>query len=164
MPAAGIQHVSFEELAVPLFDELYNVAHRLTRSTLRRHPSETRTGCANQCPPGSVRGVPRQVVSLPRSPIIYRIQSDRDAQTRSLAGVLPLDDRFLTTGAEYVSSLRSPLLNAPRDLPSANCFQMSISNDSTAMLLQPNLVLDSRRGRKPGPRFLKLAWTTGPSN
>ena len=144
MSAAGIQHVSFEELAVPLFDQLYNVAHRLTRSTLRRHPSETRTGCANQYPPGSVRGVPRQVVSLPRSPIIYRIQSDRDAQTRSLAGVLPL--------------------NAPRDLPSANCFQMSISNDSPAMLLPPNLVLDSRRGRKPGPRFLKLAWTTGPSN
>ena len=161
MSAAGIQHVSFEELAVPLFDQLYNVAHRLTRSTLRRHPSETRTGCANQCPPGSVQGVPRQVVSLPRSPTIYRIQSDRDAQTRSLAGVLPLNDRFLTTRAEYVSRLRSPLLNAPlnapRDLPSANCFQMSISNDSPAMLLQPNLVLDSRRGRKPGPRFLKLA-------
>ena len=117
MSAAEIQYVSFEELAVPLFDQLYNVAHRLTRSTLRRHPSEIRTGCANQRPPGSVRGVPRQAVSLTRSPIIHRIQSDRDAQTRSLAGVLPLDDRFLPPRAEYVSSLRSPLLNAPRDLP-----------------------------------------------
>jgi RNA polymerase sigma-70 factor, ECF subfamily len=31
MSAAGIQHVSFEELAVPLFDQLYNFAHWLTR-------------------------------------------------------------------------------------------------------------------------------------
>ena len=156
MSAAEIQYVSFEELAVPLFDQLYNVAHRLTRSTLRRHPSEIRTGCANQRPPGSLPGVPRQAVSLTRSPIIHRIQSDRDAQTRSLAGVLPLDDRFLPTRAEYVSSLRSPLLNAPRDLPSANCFQMSISNDSPAMLLQLNLVFDCRRECKPGSRFLKI--------
>jgi hypothetical protein len=143
MSAAEIQYVSFEELAVPLFDQLYNFARWLTRSTLRRHPSEIRTGRAsNQRPPGSVRGGPRQVVSLPRSPIIHRIQSDRDAQTHSLAGVLPLDDRFLTTRAEYLSSLRSQVLNALRDLPSPNCFQMSISNDSPAMLLQPNLVFD----------------------
>ena len=164
MSAADIQHVSFEELAVPRFDQLYNFAHWLKRSTLRRSPSEIRTGDAYQRPPGSVRGVPRQVVSLPRLPIIQRIQSHRDAQTRSLAEVLPLDDRFLTTRAEVLSSLRSPLLNAPRDLPRANCFQMSISNDSSAMLVQPNLVLDSRRGWKPGPRFLKLAWTIEPSN
>jgi hypothetical protein len=156
MSAGEIQHVSFEELAVPLFDQLYNFAHWLTRSTLRHHPSEIRTGCANQRPPRSVHEVPRQVVSLPRSPTIYRIQSDRDAQTRSLAGVLPPDDRFLTTRAEFLSSLRSPLLNGSRDLLSANCFQMSISNDSPAMLLQPNPVLDSRRGCKPGPRFLKI--------
>src|SRR5258705_8208619 len=31
MSAAEIQHVSFEELAVPLFDQLYNFAHWLTR-------------------------------------------------------------------------------------------------------------------------------------
>ena len=154
--AAEIQHVSFEELAVPLSDRLYNFAHWVTRSTLRRHPTEIRTGCANQRPRGSVWGISRQVVFLPRSPIIHRIQSDRDAQTRSLAGVLPLDDRFLTTRAEYLSSLRSPLLNALRDLPSANCFQVSISNDSPAMLLQANLVFHRRRGCKPGSRFLKI--------
>src|ERR1700746_2273200 len=104
MSAAEIQHVSFEELVVPVFDHLYNFAHWLTRSALRRHPSEVRTGCANQRPPVSVRGIPRQVVALPRSPIIHRIQSDRDAQTCSLAGVLTLDDS-LTTRAEYLSSL-----------------------------------------------------------
>jgi len=155
MSAVEIQHVSFEELAVPFFDQLYTFAH-WGASTLRRHPSEIRTGCANQRPPGLVRVVPRQAVSLPRSPIIHKIQSDRDAQTRSLAGVLPLDDRFLTSRAEYVSSLRSPLLHALRDLPSANCFQMSISNDSPAMLLQLNLVFDCRRECKPGSRFLKI--------
>lgn len=31
MSAAEIQHASFEELAVPLFDQLYNFAHWLTR-------------------------------------------------------------------------------------------------------------------------------------
>ena len=31
MSAAYIQHVSFEELAMPLFDQLYNFAHWLTR-------------------------------------------------------------------------------------------------------------------------------------
>jgi len=31
MSAAEIQHVSFEELAMPLFDQLYNFAHWLTR-------------------------------------------------------------------------------------------------------------------------------------
>jgi hypothetical protein len=31
MPAAEVQPASFEELAVPLFDQLYNFAHWLTR-------------------------------------------------------------------------------------------------------------------------------------
>jgi RNA polymerase sigma-70 factor, ECF subfamily len=31
MSAAEVQHVSFEELAMPLFDQLYNFAHWLTR-------------------------------------------------------------------------------------------------------------------------------------
>jgi hypothetical protein len=108
--AGEIQHVSFEELAVPLFDQLHHFADWLTRSTFCRHPSEIRTGCANQRPLGSVQGGLCQVVSLPTSPIIHRIQADRDAQTRSLTGVLPIDDKFLTTRAEYLSSLRSLLL------------------------------------------------------
>jgi hypothetical protein len=33
----------------------------------RRKSSEIRTGCANERPSGSVRGVPRTVVSLPGS-------------------------------------------------------------------------------------------------
>ena len=47
-------------------------APSLSGCTLRRHSSEIRTGCANQRPPGSVRGVPRRVVSLPRSPTIIQ--------------------------------------------------------------------------------------------
>src|SRR5260370_10428471 len=38
------------------------------RCSLRRYSSEIRTGCANERPSGSVRGVPGTLVSLPRSP------------------------------------------------------------------------------------------------
>jgi hypothetical protein len=42
-------------------------APSLPRGSLCRQSSAIRTGCANKRPSGTVRGVPRQVVSLPRS-------------------------------------------------------------------------------------------------
>src|SRR5712692_8153521 len=40
----------------------------LSRGSLCRQSSAIRTGCAKERPSGSARGVPRRVVSLPRSP------------------------------------------------------------------------------------------------
>jgi hypothetical protein len=45
---------------------------------LGRYSSEIRSGCANECPSGSVRGAPGTLVSLPRSPV--------DAQVKSSSG------------------------------------------------------------------------------
>src|SRR5271157_2479590 len=43
------------------------ITQRCRKLTLCRYPSEIRTGCANERPSGSVRGVPGRLVSLPRS-------------------------------------------------------------------------------------------------
>jgi hypothetical protein len=108
----------------------------LSRGSLRRQPSAIRTGCANERPSGSARGVPGRLVSLPRSNnLVVSVNAGSPAISKCLRQKFSLAP-LVRTAAPGRQSTSSMSQWRSRSLSGCSCRHLQYSDCSLAFSLE----------------------------